>query len=102
LSVLSDLAVLAEERTDAFAEASDAAADAEASYLRCFFSEVAKADPTMSNAARERLAEAACVEEKVAWVHAQAAEKVAKQSVVTVLARLSAAQSHFKFQREQT
>lgn len=101
MSVLSDLAVLAEERTDEYAAALDAVAEAEAGYLRCYFTAVAESDET-TNAARERYAESCCVEEKVAWVYAQAAEKRCKQAVATCLARLSAAQSHYRVIERQT
>ena len=46
--------------------------------------------------------EGASIEQKVAWVHAQAAERVAKQAVTTVLARLSAAQSYYRMVERQT
>lgn len=101
MSVLSDLAVLAEERTQDYAEACNAAADAEAAYLRCYYTAVAESEEA-TNAGRERYAEGRCVEEKVALVFAQAAEKRCKQAVVTTLARLSAAQSYFRMVEKQT
>lgn len=101
MSVLSDLAVLAEERTDEYATALDECAEAEAAYLRCYFSAILESEET-TNAARERYAESRCVEEKIAHIRAQAAEKRCKQAVVTVLARLSAAQSYFRQVERQT
>lgn len=101
MTVLSDLAVLAEERTQDYAEACNASADAEAAYLRCYFTAIAESVES-TNAARERFAEGECVEEKVALVFAQAAERRCKQSVTTTLARLSAAQSYFRMVEKQT
>lgn len=101
MSVLSELAVLAESRTDEYAAACDAAAEAEAAYLRAYHTAIAQSDPSLSNAARERAAEADAIEEKVALVFAQAAERRCKQAVTTALARLSAAQSFYRFQRDQ-
>jgi hypothetical protein len=102
MSVLSDLAVLAEERTDEYAQALNDCAHAEAAYLRAYFIAIAESDPSLSNAARERFAESVCVDEKIAWVHAQAAERRCKQAVVTTLARLSAAQSYYRMVEKQT
>lgn len=101
MSVLSDLAVLSEERTQDYADACNASAEAEAAYLRCYFTAVAESEET-TNAGRERYAEGRCVEEKVALVFAQAAERRTKQAVTTTLARLSAAQSYFRMVEKQT
>lgn len=101
MSVLSDLAVLAEERTQEYAEACNAHAAAEAKYLRAYHTGYAKSDAS-SIAGKERDADAAALEEKVALTYAEAAEKRCKQAVTTTLARLSAAQSYHKFVREQT
>lgn len=101
MTVLSDLAVEAETRTEGYAAASNACAEAESDYHRAYYTALAKSNES-SVAGREREAEAACVDEKVALIHAQAGEKIAKQSVTTCLARLSAAQSYVKFVRDQT
>lgn len=101
MSVLSDLAVLAEERTQEYADACNSAAEAEAAYLRCFFTAVAESEES-SVAARERYAEGRCIDEKVASVFAQAAERRCKQAVTTTLARLSAAQSYYRMVERQT
>lgn len=101
MTVLSDLAVQAEERTQDYAEACNRAAEAEAAYLRCYYAAVVESvEPSV--AGRERYAEGRSVEEKVALVFAQAAEKRCKQAVVSTLARLSAAQSYFRMVEKQT
>ena len=101
MSVLSELAVLAETRTQEYADAANASADCEADYWRCLFKAESGCEET-SVAARERYAQGCCVDEKVAWVRAEKAEKVAKQSVATTLARLSAAQSYYRLVERQT
>lgn len=102
MSVLSDLAVLAEQATDTYADKLNDCAAAENAYHRAYFTVIAESDPSLSNAARERFAEAECVEEKCAWTTALAAEKQAKQHITTVLARLSAAQSYYRMVEKQT
>ncbi len=100
-SVLSELAVAAEAATEDFANACDAVAVAEAAYMRAYYSALARSEET-TNAGRERSAEAAAVEEKIALRFAEQAEKRCKAKVTTLLARLSAAQSWARMTERQS
>lgn len=102
MSELGDRTRKAEELTDAHARAVNAAAEAEAAYLRVKFTAIATCDQSLSEAAKERLGEAAALEERIAWVRAKASVRIASKAVETALKGLSAAQSHYKFQREQS
>lgn len=101
-SVLSQLSVLAEEMTDAYAEACANVANAEADYRRAWDLAYIETDSSLSNAARERVADSLCREEYITFKTAEWSERSAGQAVRTTLARLSAAQSHQRFAREQT
>ena len=101
-SVLSQLSVLAEELTDAYTEACTRVANAEADYRRAWDMAYIETDPSLSNAARERVADQVSRDEYLAFKAAEWSEKSALQAVKTTLARLSAAQSHQRFVRDQT
>ena len=95
--ILSDLL---ETVTDAYAEACDAAAEAENEYLRAY----ARSFTTSECAAtiRPKTAECAAVEERAAWNLALAAEKSARAKVEEVKHRLMAAMSHARIVGAQT
>lgn len=102
MSVLSELAQAAEKATEEYAVALDAVAVAEAGYLRAYYTAVAESDPSLSEAARDRFAQATSVEEKIGLIYAQQAEKRCKAKVTSILARLSAAQSYHRMIERQT
>jgi len=101
VSVLGKLSRDSEEATDMYALACDAAAEAENNAERAYYVAFAKSQAE-SVAAREHEAKQASLNERAVARIKAASEKAARQRVVTLLARLSAAQSHQRVVERQT
>jgi hypothetical protein len=100
VTVLSELAVALESATEDYARACDEAAAAENAYLREFHLALAKSDAPAT--VRVKQAEGAAVDERCVWNAKAAVEKACRARVESLRARLSAAQSHQRFVRDQT
>jgi biopolymer transport protein ExbB/TolQ len=96
-SELERMVSACEQATDGFVRAVDAKSEAEAAFLRVFHTARAHAARSAkSEAASERQAEDASVEEKIAFRRAVDALESAKALRYTRMAVLSAAQSHLR------
>ena len=96
MSKLGQLAQAAEEATDQFAAAVDAAAEAEAAYLRAYHIAFAQTSPLDSDTKRRSTAEQVAFEERIGSKRAEWAVERCKALMRTRLATLSAAQTQFK------
>ena len=103
MSVLRNLAHEIEAAHEAYRDALDTEAEATAEYLRAFHRAFATAvSDRVAVTARRDLSNNQAVDELVSVEFASAAVKSCRSKVDEVSARLSAAQSYVRFERENT